>query len=348
MNYEFRIVSLQQSSVINLHQQKEHMLMNPDYQRESGVWSLEKRQLLIDSLLNGFDIPKFYLHEFFPAKRIKGITYNYAIIDGRQRLETIWAFIEGQFPLDANFKWLRDPKVQIAGMTYPEIGKTHPQIKDFFNGITLDVVAIISKDIELIEEMFYRLNEAAPLNAAEKRNAFSGPVTPLIRKLASSSFFSSHIPYSNRRYRHYDLACKLIYFCREKGVTDTKRVYLDEFVRSTKDPKIAKKYYQEAHRISKRMAAVFRNKDILLRSPGMIAVYFLLIRERWAQQEFKRITRARLLKFEETRAKNRTKAESDETKADYELLEFDRLTQTPNDKYALEFRLKVLRDWLFK
>ena len=28
------------------------------YQRESFVWSLEQQQLFIDSLLNGYDVPK--------------------------------------------------------------------------------------------------------------------------------------------------------------------------------------------------------------------------------------------------------------------------------------------------
>ena len=35
----------------------------PPYQRESSVWSLEKQQLFIDSLLNGYDVPKIYLHD---------------------------------------------------------------------------------------------------------------------------------------------------------------------------------------------------------------------------------------------------------------------------------------------
>ena len=65
----------------------------PSYQRQSELWNLEKKQLLIDSILNGYDIPKIYLHKFNKPKKIRGIEMQYAIIDGRQRLETIWGFL---------------------------------------------------------------------------------------------------------------------------------------------------------------------------------------------------------------------------------------------------------------
>ena len=36
---------------------------DPPYQRPSAVWSLAKQQLFIDSLINGYDVPKIYLHD---------------------------------------------------------------------------------------------------------------------------------------------------------------------------------------------------------------------------------------------------------------------------------------------
>ena len=41
---------------------------SPEYQRESAVWSPEKRELFIDSLINGYDIPKIYFHDLCPLK----------------------------------------------------------------------------------------------------------------------------------------------------------------------------------------------------------------------------------------------------------------------------------------
>ncbi|MGO9527878.1 MAG: hypothetical protein ACLPT4_03915 [Verrucomicrobiia bacterium] len=53
-------------------------------------------------------------------------------------------------------------------------------------------------------------------------------------------------------------------------------------------------------------------------------------------------------KFEVLRVKNRKTAEEDITKADYDLLEFDKYVQSPNDSYAMEIRLRVLRKYLKK
>jgi hypothetical protein len=50
--------------------------------------------------------------------------------------------------------------------------------------------------------------------------------------------------------------------------------------------------------------------------------------------------------FEVARASNRSKAELDIATADYDLLEFDRLNQTPNDAYAIKFRLELLEKFV--
>ena len=48
--------------------EKNRINTNPPYQRESGAWSNDKKQLLIDSLLNYFDTPKIYLHDLYDEK----------------------------------------------------------------------------------------------------------------------------------------------------------------------------------------------------------------------------------------------------------------------------------------
>ena len=48
------------------------------------------------------------------------------------------------------------------------------------------------------------------------------------------------------------------------------------------------------------------------------------------------------------RESNREKAEQDISKANYDLIEFDRYSQSPNDGYALKFRLRVLLREVFK
>lgn len=106
------------SSVLVVYSEREEIELSPDYQRISGVWTREKRQLLIDSLLNGYDVPKFYFHAFTPS-RTKGVrTYRYAIIDGKQRLQAIWEFINDELPLAEDFVYLHDEGIELGGLTY--------------------------------------------------------------------------------------------------------------------------------------------------------------------------------------------------------------------------------------
>ncbi|MDP9173161.1 MAG: DUF262 domain-containing protein [Planctomycetota bacterium] len=343
---DFRIARLENSAVLFIYSMREQIFANPDYQRQSDVWPPEKRQLLIDSLINGYDIPKLYFHEFYPRKKIKGALYRYAIIDGRQRIQSIWEFLEGNLALANDFEYLPDPSVKAANLTYRELAQKYPAVKTRFDSVTLPIMTIQTDDLELIEDMFSRLNEAVPLNAAEKRNALGGPLPGAIRLLCNNRlFFKKKLPFKNKRYRHFDLAAKFLYIMYRKGIADTKKVYLDSFVKSFRNDKAteASKLRQDTEKVLKCMAKVFTNDDDLLRSVGMVMLYFILFREQVQKGWSDEVQRHELVHFERLRTKNRVSAEKDITAADYDLLEFDRLTQSPNDAVALQYRYAVMR-----
>jgi len=340
----FEISDLHSASVWTLYRMKDRIQVDPEYQRQGEVWPPEKRQLLIDTLLNRFDIPKIYLHKFHKAKVIKGRSYDYAIVDGRQRLETMWSFIGGGFALASDFEYFSDIKVGAAGMTYQEIAQKYPDLKTDFDNYSLNVVTIQTDDIELIEEMFSRLNEAVPLTAAEKRNAWGGPVPGAIRNLSAESFFKKKLPFNNKRYRHYDLALKFLLAQKRDKVVDTKKVYLDQFVHDwDKKPKTnVLPFLKSTKKTVSLMSSVFIDHDSLLRSVGMVSLYFHLFRLASKDGWLSSVTRSKLNSFEILRQKNRAIAETDLAKADYDLIEFDRFNQTPNDSYALKLRLRIL------
>lgn len=342
----FSVALLPQSSVLYLYSTRDEIQINPEYQRMGEIWTPDKRQLLIDSILNGFDVPKIYFHEL--PQKSRGKQHKYAIIDGRQRLESIWSFIDGAYPLSDEFQFLNDPGLQAAGLTYRELGAKHPRLKTLFDATTLSVILVRTEDTDLIEEMFSRLNEAVPLNAAEKRNAFGGPITKAIRDVAELPFFKNRVRISNKRYQHRDLAAKLLYLVYKGKVRDTKKVYLDDFVRSFKKSQTQKvqPLIGETEKTLDCMDRVFVHKDKLLRSAGMIVLYSLLFRDAMREHWADRVKRSTLERFEKARINNRTVAEKDITKANYDLLEFDRLTQTPNDAYAIKLRLDTLKKFI--
>ncbi|RZK12020.1 MAG: DUF262 domain-containing protein, partial [Flavobacterium sp.] len=44
------------SSILRIYSDKDIIKFDPQYQRKGDVWSLEKKQLLVDSILNEYDI----------------------------------------------------------------------------------------------------------------------------------------------------------------------------------------------------------------------------------------------------------------------------------------------------
>ena len=65
-----RISELRNSSVLRVYADKDGIQSDPEYQRMGDVWTLDKRQLLIDTILNDFDMPKLYFHELAEPRKL--------------------------------------------------------------------------------------------------------------------------------------------------------------------------------------------------------------------------------------------------------------------------------------
>jgi hypothetical protein len=345
----FNISEMRNSSVWTLYRQREEVDLEPAYQREGDIWPLDKRQLLVDTILNGFDVPKLYVHKLSEPTDVGGRQVTMAVVDGKQRLSAMWDFIQGRFPLSRDFVYLRDEGINLSNFKYADIAREHPDIKADFDAYNLDVVAIETDDLEIIEDLFYRLNEAMPLNAAEKRNARPGPLPRLVRQLALHAFFVNKVPFSNRRYRHLDLSAKMLLQSSRQDVGDTKKAYVDSFFNNhARDGENdLQPIFETASGILTLLDNVFADRDPLLRSIGMLLLYFMAMRRAVEVGQTAVITRPALAAFEERRVLNRVTAENDIGEADYDLLEFDRYTQSPNDAIALRFRLRVLDEKCF-
>lgn len=345
----FSISKLQKSSAWAMFRMKDRIKMDPDYQRQGEIWTRDKQQLLIDTMINGFDVPKLYLHKFSPPIVECDSTFEYAMIDGKQRAEAIFSFVENRYALEPDFKYLADEDVDLGGLTYRELATKFPDIKQDFDSFSLDVVTIETDDTEIIEDLFSRLNEAMPLNAPEKRNAKPGPLPKMIRDISKHKFFTERLPFTNSRYRHLDIAAKMMLTSSRDSVLDTKKAYLDRYftdhaestvadVKDTKDMVIS---------VLDAMADLFTDKDALLRSVGMISLYYLLFEAAYKTDQLDLMVRSELVDFEDARLENRKEAEENISEASYRLLEFDRYAQSPNDGIALRYRLAVIDDHIY-
>ena len=167
----------------------ESQIKIPDVQREDTAWTLGQKQLLIDSIYNNYDIPKFYLRKDDADDEI------WWLLDGQQRLTAITDFIEDKFTLDGGSDVTSIPK-NIHNKKFSELPAKD---KGKINGRSLDFVIMVCTDDEE-EDLFLRLNNGTPLNAAEKRNAVKGEFKDLVKKLSKHAFFKTKINFPKTRY----------------------------------------------------------------------------------------------------------------------------------------------------
>jgi hypothetical protein len=151
---------------------------NPDYQRDY-IWKTSQKELFIDSLLLGYDIPKIYFHENTSAE------FDYDVVDGQQRLLTIKSFLDGstKLPMEAD-----DVEKEVVKGKFFNGLSTDLQME--FNNINLDIVILNSAyNEDDIEDMFLRYQNGEPLNAAEKRKAIPGQFKNVVKELAKHKIF---------------------------------------------------------------------------------------------------------------------------------------------------------------
>lgn len=73
---------------------------NPEYQR-GEAWSVTQQKLLIDSILRGYPLPRFYFHRQTGTKGLLGASPvdRFEIIDGQQRIIAMHEFKNNNWSL---------------------------------------------------------------------------------------------------------------------------------------------------------------------------------------------------------------------------------------------------------
>ncbi len=140
----------------------------PSFQRRY-VWSNQLASRLIESILLNVPIPPCYLSQ--------NEDFELDVIDGQQRLYSIYRFLENQFPL-TGLEVLKD----LVGKRFHELPpKRQRQLKTH----TLRLVAVTNESHPEIKfDVFQRLNtNTVPLNAQELRNCvYRGTLNDLLKE----------------------------------------------------------------------------------------------------------------------------------------------------------------------
>ena len=185
----------------------------PEYQRGS-VWSRNRKALLIDSVLRGYDLPKLYLRES------PGDTDVYEVVDGVQRLTTFLDFIDNAFPLPKNSEFPSSRYSQL-----PE------QVQERIDDYQLDFTILEGFEDEDVRDMFLRLQNGVRLNAAEELKAVTGGMHDFVEQLLLSDFFERATSFSASRGANRHVAAQIAKLAID-GIGDARKEDLKNFYRT--------------------------------------------------------------------------------------------------------------------
>lgn len=178
-------------------------------QRQSGQWDGDrlKKSLLIHSILTGYiPVPPVYcLKEAIDEKN-----YSYSILDGKQRLITIFDFIDGRYPLDEE-----TPSVVVDDTVYELGGKYFTDLdiecQQELLRFKFTIYGFEDADDDIIEEIFFRLNNSTPLSKPQKAMPLCGVENAeFIKSILSDKFFSEICQFSALQRRKSDDMCTLL------------------------------------------------------------------------------------------------------------------------------------------
>lgn len=322
------------------YNRKNKIDFNPPYQRKGGLWSQYDKAYLIDSIINGFDIPKLYLADFTwtESAALNPKRLMYAVIDGKQRLETIFEFFEDKIALNDDFVYFSVQNICASGMKYSDLQKTYPELAENFREFNLSVVTIVTEDEETINELFIRLNRSKPLTGAEIRNAMKGKIPSIIRSIAEHEFFVSYVVFSNNRGEDKNAAAKILMFEYKESMQDTKRKTIDGFTQQKDlDENKLELTVRKLKDILDSMCRIFLPKDPLLKTPGTIPLLYWFIKSIDENETY--LLRAFLVWFENERRKSEAK----------DFVEYNIANRSTNDELSFKKRLEILNklfaDW---
>ena len=238
-------------TIYQVIERKEKINPKPQYQR-TPVWTERKKQLLIDSILRRYDLPKFYL-------RSSGDSYEHEVVDGQQRLRAIWEFRNNEYELGDKSKNIPNTE-NISGKKWFQLSSDE---KDRIGNFFLTIVEINDASNEEVQELFLRLQEGVSLNPAEKRNAMSGNMRDFVADLAEPSVFPP-IDLPNKRFKWNDLAAIVTCLELQGGPTDVKSKSLTTMYEKNQDFNQQGPIAKKVKRHLNYMKRVVKNKQLAM------------------------------------------------------------------------------------
>lgn len=161
-------------------QENNKLDLDPPYQRRS-VWTPKDQRFFLDTIFRNYPSPAIFLHKTVSDE---GKT-KYHVVDGKQRIETIIAFVNNEIKVSPDYGDIR-----LEGKTWNDIVSERDLKLAFWNyQVTVEMINDIEGD--LVNEVFDRLNRnSRKLTRQELRHAkFDGWLISQVEAEVSKPFW---------------------------------------------------------------------------------------------------------------------------------------------------------------
>ncbi len=161
---------------------------NEEYQR-ARAWKPDQQKLLIDSVLRGYPLPRFYFCKDEAVDPLGNPAMSFQVIDGLQRIIAFADYMADKWPLLDPAKESRRFPRSIADAPCPWAGRAFselaPEHQERLQTLPLAVVVIDSFDTtDELRDLFIRLQAGTALTRQQIRDAWPGTMSEYISRVA--------------------------------------------------------------------------------------------------------------------------------------------------------------------
>lgn len=304
--------------------------LNPIYQR-GAVWTRSQKQLLIDSILKGIDVPKLYFREISRGK------YEFEVVDGQQRLRAIAEFLNNEFEMPSDADTVDG--FEVKNCDFKSLN-TDLQMK--LMNEQLDVVRLNSLyTSDDVEDMFLRLQNGTPLNAPEKRRAYSGNMRNVVARVSKDDFFRL-CAFGNERFGHEDAAAKVLHLLLAGSITDIKPASIKRTYENHKLIKESNPAVQKLRKTFRFLRRAFKRPSPKLKKYAVITLSYLLTEmlDKYNLRDFPKEFGKCYLDFETRRVENEEVSEEQQDPALAGYTDAARADSVPDLEYRHNYLMK--------
>ena len=245
--------------LLKLHRRRADIELSPEEYQRGKVWSKDKQQLLMDTILKKMHIPPIYF-------RVLENGY-YECVDGQQRCTAVFDFFDDKFPISKKYS------AEFGGKLFKELPT---EIQDRFYDYEIMVFEIVNASDDETKEMFKRLQKGMPLTAGEKLKAETGNIRNFILELTKTRFFSDVVNVRDYRGAYYQM-CSQILALEIFGIKDVKFKILEDMHTENKNLDLNEKVPTQVKKVINFLSRAFENKTPELHTrAGIVSLYILV------------------------------------------------------------------------